>query len=200
MVNTLALGGRVSVRFLYLSIEWNEVNLQNLTSDDETENGTLGEGVDHVGRTVLVVLVTPVHDHTTKGDRNLVLRVAELRDRNRCRNRHDRRSDQITRSRSHLDVDCEDGSGDGGKTRGHDQVDLRRGHDIDVGLDEARRLALADPGRAGGDDGLGTGDVHGLEEEPGKVLDDPLHDTHVVKHLHKGDEEHNSSELEIGQA
>jgi hypothetical protein len=54
-------------------------------------------------------------------------------------------------------------------------MDLRVGHDIDVWLDQACTLALADPGGRGSDDSFGTGHVHRLEEEPGKLANEPLH-------------------------
>lgn len=45
-------------------------------------------------------------------------------------------------------------------------MDLRVGHDIDVWFDETGRLSLTDERRGGGDNSFGTGNVHGLEEEP----------------------------------
>jgi len=39
--------------------------------------------------------------------------------------------------------------------------------------------------RCSGDDGLGTGDVHRLEEEPSKLANNPLHHAEVV-HPNKG--------------
>ena len=64
------------------------------------------------------------------------------------------------------DVSKQDGTGNGGETRGHGQMYLRVRHDVDVGLDEAGRLSLANEGGGSSDDRLGTGDIHGLEEEP----------------------------------
>lgn len=67
------------------------------------------------------------------------------------------------------------------------------------------RLTLSNPRRGSGDDGLGTRYVHELEEEPSterakpiilmdqnldsQVLYNPLHYTHVIHHLDKGNEE-----------
>lgn len=45
-------------------------------------------------------------------------------------------------------------------------MDLGLGHEVDVGTDKTRGLALADERRRGGDDGFSTRDVHDLEEEP----------------------------------
>lgn len=93
---------------------------------------------------------------------------------------------------------------------------------IDIGTDETGGLSLTDPWRSSGDNSLGTGDVHNFEEEPcaeyrwdenrevrdeetkgpdgknSQVLDDPLHDTKIVHHLHKCDEENDSRQLETG--
>ena len=45
-------------------------------------------------------------------------------------------------------------------------MDLRVGHDIDVGLDETGRFSLTDERGRSGNDCFGAGDVHSLEEEP----------------------------------
>jgi hypothetical protein len=81
-------------------------------------------------------------------------------------------------------------------TRGHDEVDLRLGHDVNEGPHQTRRFTLTDEGRSSCDDGLSARHVHSLEEEPRKVLDDPLHDAEVIQHLHKRNEEDDSGELQ----
>jgi len=48
---------------------------------------------------------------------------------------------------------------------------------------------LSDPRRSGGNNCLSTGNVQELEEEPGEVFDNPLHNTKVVHHLNKRNEE-----------
>ena len=53
------------------------------------------------------------------------------------------------------------------QTRCHCEMDFAGGHHIYVGSDQAGTFALANEGAAGGNDGLGTRDVHGLEEDPG---------------------------------
>ena len=74
-------------------------------------------------------------------------------------------------------------------------MDFRFGHDVNIRSHQASRFALAKEWRRSCDDSLSTGYVHSLEEEPGKVLDDPLHDPDIIKHLHECDEENDSSEL-----
>lgn len=59
-------------------------------------------------------------------------------------------------------------------SRSHDLVDLGRGHQFDVRLDERRALSLSDEGTGAGDDGFGAGDAHDLEEEPAELDDEPL--------------------------
>ena len=68
-------------------------------------------------------------------------------------------------------------------------MQLRLGHDVNVGLHQTRRFTLAEEGRRSCDDGFGTRHVHDPEKEPREVLDDPLHDAEVVQHLHERNEE-----------
>lgn len=58
-------------------------------------------------------------------------------------------------------------------------MNLRLRHEVNIGADQARALALSNPGGGSGDDGLSTGDVHGLEEEPRELADHPLHDAEL---------------------
>lgn len=194
-VSTFVLLKRVVSELLWRGVS--NGNVQNLTSHDKTENGTLGEGVEGVCGLVLLVLLATVDNEAAEGKRRLRLREAHLGDGDGRRDGHDRGRDEVLRGDTHGDVGAEHGAGDGRESGGHDEVQLRLGHHVDVRADQARGLALANPGGAGGDDGLGTGDVHRLEEEPGKVLDDPLHDAEVVHHLHKRDEEDNCAKLAI---
>ena len=163
---------------------------QYLASDADTEQGTLAEGMQRVDRSVLRVDLAAIHNYSTPRDRLVKLRAAHLADSNRRGDTHDRRSDQVLRGYAKTDVRAKHGTGDSGETfwyehqnqqsggisevgigltGSHGKVQLGLGHVVDVGLDETCGLALADERRGGGDDGLGTGDVHDLEEEPGAV-------------------------------
>ena len=97
-------------------------------------------------------------------------------------------------------------------TGSHRQVELGLGHEVDIRTDKAGRLALTDERRCSSDNCLGTRHIHGFEEEPCarppsisitcledgenlQSLDDPLHDTEVVHHLHECNEENDRTEL-----
>ena len=58
-------------------------------------------------------------------------------------------------------------------------MNFRLGHDIHVWADETGTFTLTDPRRCRRYDGLCTGDIHKLEEEPSEVLDYPLHDSEL---------------------
>ena len=116
-----------------------------------------------------VLDITAVDGDAAARDGLVHLGDAHLRDRDRRRDRHHRRRHEVLGGHAHADVRAEHGAGDGREAGRHGEVQLGLGHVVDVGLDETRGLALADEGRGGGDDGLGTGDVHDLEEEPGAV-------------------------------
>lgn len=73
-------------------------------------------------------------------------------------------------------------------------VDLRAGHLVDVGLDHACRLSLADEGRSSSNNSLCTRDVHSLEEEPAELGNNPLKDTIVVHHLGERNEENDGAQ------
>ena len=116
-----------------------------------------------------VLLITTVDRNTAARDGLVHLGDAHLGDRDRRGDGHDGGGDQVLRGHAHADVRAEHGAGDGREAGRHGEVQLGLGHVVDVGLDETRGLALADERRGGGDDGLGTRDVHDLEEEPGAV-------------------------------
>ena len=141
--------------------------------------------MERIDGPVLALAVTTVNDDATTSDGLLELRHANLADRDTRRNTHDRCSDQVLWRDTETDVCGQHGTGDrretyagqgrqtgteetigAGRTRSHGEVELRLGHVVDVGTDETRRLALADEGGRRSDDGLSTGDVHDLEEEP----------------------------------
>src|SRR6266702_7829147 len=85
-------------------------------------------------------------------------------------------------------------------TRGHDEVHLRFGHNVNEGPYQTCRFTLTEEGRSSCDVSLGARHVHCLEEEPSKVLDDPLHDAEVIQHLHERNEEYDSRELQYSWA
>lgn len=75
-------------------------------------------------------------------------------------------------------------------------------------------MTLSNPRRSRGYNGLCTGDIHKLEEQPcandgnetpdcfnrnrhAQVADDPLHNSEVVHHLYEGDEEDDGRKLYI---
>ena len=58
---------------------------------------------------------------------------------------------------------------------------FRFGHEVDIGTDETSAFSLPAPWRRRSDNGLSTRDIHKLEEEPGEVLNDPLHDSELSK-------------------
>lgn len=62
-------------------------------------------------------------------------------------------------------------------------MDLRVRHEVNVRTDETRALSLTNPWGRSGNDSLSSRNVHRLEEEPGELLDQPLHDTKLLKRL-----------------
>ena len=74
-------------------------------------------------------------------------------------------------------------------------MDLRLGHEINIRSHQAGRFTLTNERRRSRDDGLSTGHVQSLEEEPSEMLDDPLHNSEIIEHLHERDEEDDSGEL-----
>ena len=74
-------------------------------------------------------------------------------------------------------------------------MDFRLGHEVNIRFHQASRFTLAKERRRSCDDSLSTRYVHSLEEEPSEVLDDPLHDPEIIKHLYECYEENDSSEL-----
>lgn len=154
--------------------------------DLQAEPRAVGERVQRVRRLVLLVVG---HHHVARRERLLGLRVPHLRDGEGRRDRHDAGRDEGLRVQAHLDVGDEHGTGNGGETAGHDLVDLGLGEMRDERSDQHGRLALADEGRGGGDDSLGTGYAEGPEEEDGELADEPLDEADVVAERHESDEE-----------
>ena len=152
---------------------------QNLSGDDETEHGTIREGVERVGRLATAVFGTAIDDDLATGDGLVDLGVAQFGDGNRSGDRHDGCSHQVLGRDTERDVGTQNGTGDGRETRGHGQMEFGVSHDINIGANQARRFALADEGRSGSDNGFSTGDVHGLEEEPRELLNKPLHNAEL---------------------
>jgi hypothetical protein len=80
-------------------------------------------------------------------------------------------------------------------TGGHDKMDFRLGHDVNVRSYQASRFALTDERRRSRNYSLSARHVHSLEKEPSEVLDDPLHNAEIIQHLHKRNEENDSAKL-----
>ena len=59
-------------------------------------------------------------------------------------------------------------------------MNLRLGHYVNEGLHQTRRFTLAEEGGRSSNDSFSSRYIHSLEEEPRKVLYDPLHDTDVI--------------------
>ena len=74
-------------------------------------------------------------------------------------------------------------------------MNFRLGHDVYVRPHQTSRFTLADEWRRSSGDSFSTRYIHSLEEEPSRVLDDPLHDAEIIKHFHTGNEENESWEL-----
>jgi hypothetical protein len=88
-----------------------------------------------------------------------------------------------------LHVCHQHGTGNGSETTGHDLVKFRFGKMRNEGTDQHSRLSLTDERRGGSDNGLGTRDLHGPEEEDGEFSNEPLEDTPVVQKLDERHEE-----------
>ena len=63
-------------------------------------------------------------------------------------------------------------------------MDFGLGHDINIRPHQTSRFTLTNKRRGSCNYSLSTRYVHGLEEEPREVLDDPLHNAEIIKHLH----------------
>lgn len=74
-------------------------------------------------------------------------------------------------------------------------MDFRFGHDLNIGFHQTSRFTLTNERRRSCDDSLGTRDIQSFEEEPSKVLDNPLHNAEIKKHLHNCDEEDGGRKL-----
>ena len=97
----------------------------------------------------------------------------------------------------HLDIGRHDAAGDGGHAADHDRHELGLGHRADVGLDQQRRLGLADEDVGRGGERLGARGAHELGHEPGDALDHLLQDAEVVEHRgQRGDEDDRRQHLE----
>ena len=153
--------------------------------DLQAQPSAVGEGVQRVGRPVLLVVRD---DDPARRQRLLGLRVAQLRDGQAGRDAHDAARDERLRVQAEADVGHQHGAGDGGEAGRHDLVQLGLGQVRDEGPDQHRRLALPDEGRGGRHDGLGARDAHRPEEEDGEFADEPLQDAPVVEQLDERDE------------
>lgn len=162
-----------------------EQSCSNHTGNLETEPSTVGEGVNNVGRLVLIVVWD---DNTAVGESLLGLGIAKLGHGQRGGNRHDTGRDESLAVDAHTDICDQDGASNGCETRGHDLMDFGASKMGDERLDQHGGFTLSDEGRCGSDDSLGTGNLHAPEEEDGELSDEPLEDAPVVEDLDNGHE------------
>ena len=85
---------------------------ENETGDDETEDGTLGEGMEGIGGGIRAMF-TPINDDAATGDRFLGLGVAHLGNGDRSGDTHDGGGNQVLGGNTKTDVCEQDGTGDG---------------------------------------------------------------------------------------
>jgi hypothetical protein len=155
-------------------------------SDLQTEPGAVGEGVQGILSLVLVI----VGNDDASGRQGLFgLGVSKLGHGKGSRDRHDARRDENLGVQAKANVTDQDGPRDGSETAGHDLVELSLGHVRHERADQHGRLSLADEGRRGGDNGLGTRDTQHPEDEGSELEDEPLKEANVVENLDQGDEE-----------
>src|SRR6266702_557226 len=88
---------------------------ENLACNDETQDGTLGTGMQCVHGCVLGVLAT-VNDDSPTRHGLLQFWHADLADGDRRRNTHDRGSDKVRSRDTHAYVSVQDGASDGGES------------------------------------------------------------------------------------
>lgn len=160
-------------------------------SDADTEPGTVGEGVQGVDS---IRLFVDLNVDRTGSDGGLGLGDDHLGGSDGGGDRHDGSGDEVGGRNTHLDIGEEDGTGNGGETRGKNLEELGVGHEVEEALHQHCILTLTDEGRSGSDDSLGTGDAHELEEEPGKLANGPGHDTEVGEEDDEGNEEDDGRE------
>lgn len=156
------------------------------TTNLDSEPSTVGESVQGIFSLVLVVVG---NDNAAGGKSLLGLRITKLGDGKGGGDGHDARGDESLGIETKTNVTNQDGARDGSKTTGQDLVKLGVGHVRDERTDQHSRLALADEGGGGGDDGLGTRGIEGPEDKRGHLLDKPLDEANVIQDLHEGDEE-----------
>ena len=120
------------------------------------------EGIGGRIRTVLA----PINNDATTGDGFLGFGVAHFGNGDRGGDTHDRGCDKVLGGNAEADVCEQDRTGDGGETRGHCQMDLGVGHDIEVGLDKTSRFPHTNERGGSSNNGFGTRNPHGLGEEP----------------------------------
>ncbi|KAJ8113160.1 hypothetical protein OPT61_g4655 [Boeremia exigua] len=156
------------------------------TSDLKTKPSTVGESVQSVGSLVLVVIG---NDDASSGKRLLGFGVTELGQSKRGGDTHNTRGDESLRVQSHANVSDQDRTSNGSETRAHDLVELGHRQMGNERLDQHSRFTLTDERRSRSDDGLSTRNLHGPEEEDGKLADEPLNQTPVVHQLDDRNEE-----------
>jgi len=187
----------------------------DLAYHDETENGTLGESMQSIDGSVLGVCLATIDNNATSCDWLVRFWNPDLADSDGRRDTHHRSRDEILSRHAQADVYAQYGASDSrkslngsilvhngnnilahGKPTGcHDKMDFRLGHDADVWSHQTSRFTLTDEWRRSSGDSFSTRYIHSLEEEPSRVLDDPLHNAEIIKHFHKGNEENEGWEL-----
>lgn len=155
-------------------------------SNLDTKPGTIGKSVKGVGGLVLIVLG---NHNAARGQGLLRLGVTHLGNSQGSRDRHDAAGDEGLGVKTKTDVSNQDRASNGGKTASHDLVNFGQSQVRHERTDQHGRLALANERGGSSDDGFGTRDAEGPEEEDGKFANEPLDETQVVAELDKGDEE-----------
>jgi hypothetical protein len=188
---------------------------EDLAYHDEAKNGTLGVSMQSIYGSVLGVRFAAIDNNATS--RNWLVRFwdPDLADSDGRRDTHHRSRDKVLSRHTQADVYAQYGASDSrkslngstlvhnggdflahGKHTGcHDKMNFRLGHDVDVWFHQTSRFTLTDEWRRSSGDSFSTRYIHGLEEKPSRVLDDPLHNAEIIKQFHKGNEENESWEL-----
>lgn len=159
---------------------------QDHRSDLQTEPGSVGERMKRIGSLVRIIVR---NDDLARCQRLFFLGIAHLGCSERSGNGHDTRRDQSLWVQSHTNVCHQDRSCNRGESRAHDLMQLAHGQMWHEWLDQHGRFSLSNERRSGSDNGLGSGDSHGPEEEDGELADEPLDQTDVVEQLYQRHEE-----------
>lgn len=120
---------------------------EDQAGDAETEPGALGERVERIVRLGSVGRFVVLKDGgLAHGDGLARFGHHRLGERDRGRDGHEGRREQVLGRDAERDIGDKDGTGDRGEPRDEGLVDLRIGHMLDVGSDEDTVFTLADEG------------------------------------------------------